>query len=87
MESDFSIGDRVKIKNLTWNPNESLMPGDLGTVVCANGKWSVGVCWDKKFRRGHTCDGACERHHGWYVNNSEIELATCSIELDVGGYL
>lgn len=87
MESNFSIGDRVKIKKLDKNPNASLKPGDFGTVVRVNGKLSIGVCWDKEFRSGHTCECACERYHGWYVHNSEIELATCSIELDVGGFL
>lgn len=72
----FQIGDRVCCINEFLDDNEEIHIGDTGTVcdIDEGGRLFVGVSWDHEIMLGHTCRGNCNQGHGWYVNESDIEL-------------
>lgn len=72
----FQIGDCVRCVNEWPDENDEINIGDTGTVcsVDDDGVLSVGVSWDHAINLGHTCRGNCALGHGWYVNESDIEL-------------
>lgn len=72
----FQIGDRVRCVNECPDDNDGIHIGDTGTVCDIDevGRLSVGVSWDHEISLGHTCKGGCAHGHGWYVNESDIEL-------------
>lgn len=82
----YQVGDRVRIVNLHTNTNPDLPRGTEGTVV---GYWGscISVRWDPVLRHAHTCDGKCEKTHGWNVYASEVELTGVNANIDVGEYL
>ena len=72
----FQIGDRVRCVNEWPDENDEINIGDTGTVcsVDDDGALSVGVSWDHAISLGHSCKGNCAWGHGWYINESDIEL-------------
>lgn len=77
----FKNGDRVVFTRKTTDYIDSIGPnyGDIGTVImCEDTRaclpWNYGVEFDSKIKCGHTCCDHCERGHGWYVFDNEIEL-------------
>lgn len=76
MSVRFQIGDRVRCINEWPDKNDEINIGDTGTVCEVNevGDLSVGVSWDHAIILGHSCKGNCAYGHGWYVNESDIEL-------------
>lgn len=70
----FNVGDRVECIVDHPDDNKLLLAGYFGTVcVLDSGPHCVGVCWDEEIG-GHSCWGACEYGHGWWMRPSEIEL-------------
>ena len=76
MSVRFQIGDRVCCINEFPDDNEEIHIGDTGTVcdIDEDDRLSVGVSWDHEIMLGHACKGNCNQGHGWYVNESDVEL-------------
>lgn len=60
---EYSVGDRVECIR---GYQGGVFPGELGTVVSISIS-GLGVRWDDKLERRHTCGNRCERGHGWNV--------------------
>lgn len=70
----FQIGDRVE--SIVDHPqlNADIVIGTQGVVCETIGPAVVGVRWDIMLRRGHSCNGRCDKDHGWRVDMNEIRL-------------
>ena len=68
--SKFKIGDRVK-----YVGREPELKGKVGTVVRpTDDYYDVGVAFDDRISFLHALDGFCEKNHGWYCHNTNLEL-------------
>lgn len=73
----FFAGDRVVCTVDHPDDNRGILEGDTGTVLLDNdgiGEVWVRVRWDKENPQNHSCDGLCERGHGWKVPNGYLRL-------------
>lgn len=70
----FQIGDRVE--SIVDHPalNADIVIGTQGVVCETSGSTVVGVRWDIMLRRGHSCDGRCDKGYGWRVFMNNIRL-------------
>ncbi len=65
----FKIGDRV----LVTKQFGLLFPGDTGVVVAVGGY--IGVRFDRWNSSFHTCQGACDPGHGYYLHDCKTYLS------------
>lgn len=72
----FQIGDRVE--SIVDHPesSEEIVIGTQGVVCETSGSTVVGVRWDIMLRRGHSCNGRCDKDHGWRVHMNKIRLVS-----------
>lgn len=71
--NNFTIGDKVETILDYPSDSDSILCGDLGTIVEFDGD-SVGVRWEISHPSQHSCRGMCDLGHGWYVYITEIQL-------------
>lgn len=68
---NFKNGDRVRsIKD--WSP--ALREGDLGTVIDEDLWGDPMIYWDEYNEERHNYDGEVPVGHGWFIDESWIEL-------------
>ena len=68
----FNIGDRVRVVNdVDWS--NGVEAGECGTVIALQSAQIYGVCFDKKNRIRHSCDGRCAEGYGWWCSNLMLE--------------
>lgn len=73
----FKVGDRVSLTIDHPDGNKDLMNGDTGTVVDydpSDDPEIIGIEFDRKIIRGHSCCDHCADGYGWYVITTEICL-------------
>lgn len=77
----FKLGDRVIVTRRHPQGNETLCPGDMGTVcnISSSSIHPIGVQWDRSVS-GHNCDKCCTTGYGWYVHPTDIALQDDSVE-------
>ena len=73
------IGMRVVANRSNLNDGLVVELGEPGTI-CDLGLASIGVAWDKKHRKGHSCGGHCRSGYGWYVYQDYLD-ALPNVEL------
>jgi hypothetical protein len=96
---EYFIGQRVVLIADYPDGNQELVVGKTGTV-CNTPYRSRGDVWvpirfDERHRRGHDCNGTCERGHGWSTpsrflapiedENDEIDAADETSVMDFLG--
>lgn len=70
---EFNIGDRVTVKpeyGFVGNTRRIVDETLVGTV-CVIDMDMIGVAFDEDIK-GHDCDGACARHHGWWIRERHL---------------
>lgn len=71
MQTVFSLGDRVRVKETYLGPPEII--GKTATVVDFDGTYaSIGLRFDHSTEYFHDCNGACEDDRGWYVGSKHL---------------
>ena len=80
----FAVGDRVSAAVDHPAQNDTLMCGDMGTIIKFDpgGDLPIGVCWDRYITAGHDLDDLyddeydddirCDDGHGWWVTSNDI---------------
>lgn len=80
----FAMGDRV-ICIKSYSPTGPIFEGMTG-VVCHihNDPPHVGIRWDQRLSRGHSCKEHCEPGFGWYMFDTQVQklFDNTDIELD-----
>ena len=68
----FKVGEKVRFIDTTL----SFITNKIGTIIVVgvdNNGTVLGVEFDKKFSRGHTCGGRGKNKHCYWVNKEDIK--------------
>ena len=64
----YKVGDRVEAIGFIYG---SIPMGSRGTV-CEVGPLDLGIRWDEHMGVCHSCNGACDYGHGFYVLRRDV---------------
>ena len=71
-ETHFEIGDTVKVVNPAGD--NSIVLGQTGVICEMHDPDFVGVNFNEYNIRLHSCEGKCEKGHGWNVLTHSLKL-------------
>lgn len=72
----FNIGDRVRCVR---SYQAGVYPGECGMVVAVKQNYLY-VRWDSFLETRHSCNGRCERDHGWNLPISHVVFAESEVD-------
>lgn len=72
---EFKIGDRIACMRDHPDRNCDIVIGSTGTVCyISDDKWRIGVRWDERIYKGHSCKDCCDDGYGWFIDSHDAEL-------------
>ena len=71
--ADITVGDRIIVKNVSFDNTDEPMTGDTGTVVKMS-EYDILVEFDRVIPDGHDGGGIGRDRHCWWIMPKDIEI-------------